>query len=80
MKDFGGDTPYSIMFGPDICGFGTRKTHVILPYKVPWECGGCLDARARGRLAAAEPLAAPGVRARGHPSPPTPPTTRARTT
>jgi calreticulin len=33
MKDFGGDTPYSIMFGPDICGFGTRKTHVILPYK-----------------------------------------------
>ena len=20
MKDFGGDTPYSIMFGPDICG------------------------------------------------------------
>lgn len=21
------------MFGPDICGFGTRKTHVILPYK-----------------------------------------------
>jgi calreticulin len=33
MKDFGGDTPYSVMFGPDICGFGTRKTHVILPYK-----------------------------------------------
>jgi calreticulin len=33
MKDFGGDTPYSIMFGPDICGYGTRKTHVILPYK-----------------------------------------------
>lgn len=33
MKDFGGETPYSIMFGPDICGFGTRKTHVILTYK-----------------------------------------------
>lgn len=33
MKEFGGDTPYSIMFGPDICGFGTRKVHVILPYK-----------------------------------------------
>lgn len=33
MKDFGGETPYTIMFGPDICGFGTRKTHVILGYK-----------------------------------------------
>jgi hypothetical protein len=33
MKDFGGETPYSIMFGPDICGFGTRKTHVILNNK-----------------------------------------------
>jgi hypothetical protein len=33
QKTFGGDTPYSIMFGPDICGFSTRKTHVILPYK-----------------------------------------------
>jgi calreticulin len=33
MKDFGGETPYSIMFGPDICGFGTRKTHVIFNYK-----------------------------------------------
>ena len=32
MKDFGGETPYSIMFGPDICGFSTRKTHVILSY------------------------------------------------
>jgi len=28
---FGGDSPYSIMFGPDICG-GTRKTHVIFNY------------------------------------------------
>lgn len=33
MKGFGGDTPYSIMFGPDICGFSTRKTHVIFTYK-----------------------------------------------
>jgi calreticulin len=30
---FGGDTPYSIMFGPDICGHSTRKTHVIFNYK-----------------------------------------------
>jgi len=32
-KKFGGDTPYSIMFGPDICGYSTRKTHAILTYK-----------------------------------------------
>eukprot|EP00300_Choanocystis_sp_HF-7_P024374 c25809_g1_i1.p2 GENE.c25809_g1_i1~~c25809_g1_i1.p2 ORF type:complete len:417 (-),score=120.18 c25809_g1_i1:21-1097(-) len=30
---FGGDTPYLIMFGPDICGPGARKTHTILNYK-----------------------------------------------
>lgn len=29
---FGGDTPYSIMFGPDICGSATRRTHVIFNY------------------------------------------------
>lgn len=28
-EKFGGDSPYGIMFGPDICG-GTRRTHVIL--------------------------------------------------
>jgi len=28
-KGFGGDTPYAIMFGPDICG-STKRTHVIL--------------------------------------------------
>jgi len=28
-KKFGGDTPYGIMFGPDICG-ATKRTHVIL--------------------------------------------------
>jgi calreticulin len=27
---FGGDTPYSVMFGPDICGTSNKKTHVIL--------------------------------------------------
>ena len=33
MASFGGDTPYSIMFGPDICGYSTKKVHVILTYK-----------------------------------------------
>lgn len=33
MESFGGDTPYSIMFGPDICGFSTKKVHVIFTYK-----------------------------------------------
>merc|ERR1711934_437956 len=28
---FGGETPYTIMFGPDICG-STKRTHVILHY------------------------------------------------
>jgi calreticulin len=28
-----GETPYNVMFGPDICGPGTRKVHVILSYK-----------------------------------------------
>jgi len=27
------DAPYNIMFGPDICGPGTRKVHVIFAYK-----------------------------------------------
>ena len=30
LDDFSGDTPYSIMFGPDICGYSTKKVHVIL--------------------------------------------------
>jgi hypothetical protein len=30
MKDFDGETPYTIMFGPDICGFSTKKVHTIL--------------------------------------------------
>eukprot|EP00543_Licmophora_paradoxa_P000107 CAMPEP_0202453008 /NCGR_PEP_ID=MMETSP1360-20130828/11095_1 /ASSEMBLY_ACC=CAM_ASM_000848 /TAXON_ID=515479 /ORGANISM="Licmophora paradoxa, Strain CCMP2313" /LENGTH=417 /DNA_ID=CAMNT_0049071997 /DNA_START=315 /DNA_END=1568 /DNA_ORIENTATION=+ len=29
---FGGETPYSVMFGPDICGSSNKKTHVILNY------------------------------------------------
>ena len=32
QANFGGDSPYHIMFGPDICG-ATKKTHVILTYK-----------------------------------------------
>jgi calreticulin len=30
---FGGETPYSVMFGPDICGSSNKKTHVILHYE-----------------------------------------------
>lgn len=33
QKKFSGDSEYSIMFGPDICGTSTRKTHVIFNYK-----------------------------------------------
>ncbi|GKD00757.1 calreticulin isoform X1 [Tanacetum coccineum] len=29
---FGDDTPYSSMFGPDICGYATKKFHAILTY------------------------------------------------
>jgi calreticulin len=29
---FGGDTPYAVMFGPDVCGSSNKKTHVILNY------------------------------------------------
>ncbi len=32
QKKFGGDTPYSVMFGPDVCGPSNRKTHVIFNY------------------------------------------------
>ncbi|KAJ6683123.1 CALRETICULIN-2, partial [Salix koriyanagi] len=32
QKKFGGDTSYSIMFGPDICGYSTKKVHAILNY------------------------------------------------
>ncbi|XP_021828737.1 calreticulin-3 [Prunus avium] len=33
QKKFGGDTPYSFMFGPDLCGTQTKKLHVILSYQ-----------------------------------------------
>ncbi|KAK7100553.1 calreticulin-like [Littorina saxatilis] len=33
QKDMHGDTPYLLMFGPDICGPGTKKVHVIFNYK-----------------------------------------------
>lgn len=33
LKDFHGESPYYIMFGPDICGYSTKKVHVILNYK-----------------------------------------------
>jgi len=33
QKDMHGETPYQIMFGPDICGPGTKKVHVIFNYK-----------------------------------------------
>jgi len=32
QSKFGGDSPYNIMFGPDICGPSNRKTHVIFNY------------------------------------------------
>lgn len=33
QEDFHGETDYNIMFGPDICGPGTKKVHVIFNYK-----------------------------------------------
>jgi calreticulin len=33
MQDFNGATPYSMMFGPDICGYSTQKVHAILADK-----------------------------------------------
>jgi calreticulin len=32
QSKFGGDTPYQVMFGPDVCGPSNRKTHVIFNY------------------------------------------------
>eukprot|EP00271_Cylindrocystis_brebissonii_P015669 TRINITY_DN38630_c0_g1_i1.p1 TRINITY_DN38630_c0_g1~~TRINITY_DN38630_c0_g1_i1.p1 ORF type:complete len:429 (+),score=127.86 TRINITY_DN38630_c0_g1_i1:113-1399(+) len=32
-KSFGGDTPYSLMFGPDICGYSTKRVHAIITHK-----------------------------------------------
>ncbi|XP_073811933.1 calreticulin-like isoform X1 [Musca autumnalis] len=33
QTDMHGESPYEIMFGPDICGPGTKKVHVIFGYK-----------------------------------------------
>nr|AND99540.1 calreticulin [Scylla paramamosain] len=33
QKDMHGESPYLVMFGPDICGPGTKKVHVIFNYK-----------------------------------------------
>merc|ERR1719322_614488 len=33
QTDMHGDSPYHIMFGPDICGPGTKKVHVIFTHK-----------------------------------------------
>lgn len=30
---FGGDTPYKIMFGPDICGYDVARIHMILTWQ-----------------------------------------------
>jgi len=32
QKNFGGDSPYHIMFGPDICGTSTKRIHAIFTY------------------------------------------------
>merc|ERR1712205_168947 len=32
-EKFAGDSKYNIMFGPDVCGSSTKKTHVIFNYK-----------------------------------------------
>ncbi|VDN99181.1 unnamed protein product [Rodentolepis nana] len=32
-EEFHGDTPYEIMFGPDICGYDKKIVHVIFSYK-----------------------------------------------
>merc|ERR1712002_246438 len=33
QTDMHGESPYKIMFGPDICGPGTKRVHVIFNYK-----------------------------------------------
>lgn len=33
QPNFNGDSTYNIMFGPDVCGSSTKKTHVIFNYK-----------------------------------------------
>jgi calreticulin len=31
-EEFGGDTPYSIMFGPDLCGYDVSRIHAIFSH------------------------------------------------
>ncbi|KAL4658873.1 calreticulin-3 [Arapaima gigas] len=33
QEDMHGDSQYYIMFGPDVCGYSTKKVHVIFNYK-----------------------------------------------
>jgi len=33
QKSFNGDSAYNIMFGPDVCGYSTRRVHFIFNYK-----------------------------------------------
>jgi len=33
QANFGGDTPYKIMFGPDICGYDVARIHTIFNWK-----------------------------------------------
>merc|ERR1712042_268952 len=33
QSDMHGESPYNVMFGPDICGPGTKKVHVIFSHK-----------------------------------------------
>merc|ERR1712002_27998 len=33
QTDMHGESPYNVMFGPDICGPGTKKVHVIFEHK-----------------------------------------------
>ena len=32
QSSFGGDTPYKIMFGPDLCGYDVSRIHAIFTY------------------------------------------------
>mmetsp|Transcript_4122 Transcript_4122/g.8917 ORF Transcript_4122/g.8917 Transcript_4122/m.8917 type:complete len:413 (-) Transcript_4122:521-1759(-) len=33
QENFGGDTPYKIMFGPDLCGYDVSRIHLIFNYE-----------------------------------------------
>lgn len=48
QDNFGGDSPYAVMFGPDICG-NTKKTHAILNYARPGKDAENMDHKAQIR-------------------------------